>query len=253
MKLKGKVAIVTGASSGMGRDIARLYAAEGASVLVAARREERLKSLVEEVESAGGVMKACSCDLADPEEAEHLVDKAIKAFGHLDILVNNAGIMDNMSGVGDATNALYQKVFDINVRAPFITMRNAIKHFEERGGGVIINIASVGGLYGHVAGAVYTASKHALIGLTKNTGYTYATKNIRCNAICPGAVATEIGQTETMQDLNPEGAARYGLGFAMNPRTGKGSEIATAALFLASDDSSFVNGEALVVDGGWTA
>ncbi len=253
MKLQGKVAIVTGASAGMGRDIALAYSREGAKVLAVARRAERLAELVEEAKSAGGQIVAFAADMADKAKVEEMIDEAIKVFGKLDILVNNAGIMDDMAGVGDASDELFEKVFKVNVIAPFVAMRKAVKYFETAGGGVIVNVASIGGLYGHVAGATYTASKHAVVGLSKNTGYTYATKNIRCNVICPGAIATEIGTTESMKNINQAGAARYGLGMAMNPRMGKGTEIAAAAIFLGSDDSSFVNGETLVVDGGWSA
>lgn len=253
MKLKGKVAIVTGASSGMGRDIAKLYAKEGAKVLAVARREERLKDLADESKNFPGEIVALSADMMVKDQIEGMIDKAIEVFGRLDILVNNAGIMDNMAAVGDYMDELYEKVFDVNVKALFLSTRKAIKHFEEAGGGVIVNIASIGGLNGHVAGAVYTASKHAVVGLTKNTGYAYAKQNIRCNAIAPGAIATEIGTTESMKLLNQTWAQRFGISQALNPRTGEGTEIAAAALFLGSDDSSFVNGEILVVDGGWSA
>jgi len=253
MKLKGKVAIVTGASAGMGQDIAKLYAREGAKVLAVARREDRLQALVEETKDLPGEIVAFAADMMDPSQVEGMIEKAIQVYGKLDILVNNAGIMDNMAAVGDYMDELYDKVFDVNVKALFIAMRKAIRYFEEAGGGVIVNVASIGGLYGHVAGAVYTASKHAVVGLTKNTGFAYAQKNIRCNAIAPGAIATEISTTESMKHINMDWAKRFGMFQALNPRTGEGGEIATAALFLASDDSSFVNGEILVVDGGWSA
>lgn len=158
-----------------------------------------------------------------------------------------------MSAVGDVSDEMFDKVFDVNVKSVLYAMRKAVKHFEEVGGGVIINVASVGGLYGGVAGATYTASKHAVVGLTKNTAFMYALKNIRCNAICPGGIATEIGNSEFMKNINQEGAARTGLGLALNPRFGQGSEIATVVVFLASDDASFINGQCIAVDGGWRA
>jgi NAD(P)-dependent dehydrogenase (short-subunit alcohol dehydrogenase family) len=135
----------------------------------------------------------------------------------------------------------------------FLAMSKAVKYFESVGGGVILNIASIGGLKGGIAGAVYTASKHAVVGLTKNTGYMYAKKNIRCNAICPGAIATEIATSEFMKTINMDWAKVAGMSQALNPRMGDPKEIAKVAVFLASDDASFVNGQCLAVDGGWTA
>ena len=253
MKLKGKTAIVTGASSGMGRDIAFYFAKEGANVLAVARRAERLKDLEEQTKDLEGKVVAFSGDVSDKSKAEAMIDEAVKVFGKLDILVNNSGIMDDMSGIGDVGDEMYDKVFDVNVKATMYAMRKAVKYFEGVGGGNIINIASIGGIKGGIAGAAYTASKHAVVGLTKNTAYMYAPKNIRCNAICPGAIETEIAGSEYMKKINMEGAQRTGVGMALNPRSGKGSEIATVAVFLAGEDASFVNGQCLAVDGGWTA
>lgn len=253
MKLKGKVAVVTGASSGMGRAIALEYAREGAQVIAVARRAERLNELVEQAKELEGTITAYAADVTDPEKVNGMMDEALKLYGRMDILVNNAGIMDDMSAVGDASDEIFDKVFNLNVKSAFYAMRNAVGLFEAQGGGNIINIASVGGLYGGVAGAVYTASKHALVGLTKNTAFMYALKNIRCNAICPGAIATEISSTETMKNINMDGARRTGIGMGLNPRVGEASEIAKVAVFLASEDASFVNGQCLAVDGGWRA
>lgn len=253
MRLKGKTAIVTGASSGMGREIAYYFAKEGANVLAVARRAERLNQLVEDTRDFDGKIIAYSADVTDKEKVEGMIDEAIKQFGKLDVLVNNAGIMDDMSGVGDASDDMFDKVFDLNVKSMFYSMRKAVKYFEEVGSGNIINIASIGGLHGGIAGATYTASKHAVVGLTKNTGFMYAMKNIRCNAICPGGIATEIASGNFMQHINQEGAARTGIGLALNPRYGQPSEIASVAVFLASDDSGYINGQCIQVDGGWTA
>lgn len=253
MKLQGKVAVVTGASSGMGRDIAYHYAQEGAAVLAVARRTERLNQLVEETKDFSGKVVAFSADLSDKNSIEAMIDEAVKQFGKLDILVNNAGIMDDMSAVGDASEEMYDKVMNLNVKSMFLAMSKAVKYFESVGSGVILNIASIGGLKGGIAGAVYTASKHAVVGLTKNTGYMYAKKNIRCNAICPGAVSTEIATSEFMKTINMDWAKVAGMSQALNPRMGDPKEIAKVAVFLVSDDASFVNGQCLAVDGGWTA
>ena len=253
MKLKDKVAIVTGASSGMGREIAYSYAKEGAKVLAVARRADRLEQLVEDTKEFEGKVVAFSADLRIKDNIEKMVDEAIDVFGKLDILVNNAGIMDDMSPVGDASEEMYDKVMNLNTKSVFLSMNKAIKHFETAGGGIIVNIASVGGLKGGIAGAVYTASKHAVVGLTKNTGYMYAKKNIRCNAICPGAISTEIAASEYMKNINRNGAQLAGIGQSLNPRIAEPCEIAKVAVFLASDDSSFINGQCIAVDGGWTA
>ncbi|NLY73410.1 MAG: SDR family oxidoreductase [Tissierellia bacterium] len=253
MKLKDKVAIVTGASGGMGRDIARLFAEEGATVYAAARRIERLEELAETSKDFQGKIIPYGVDLMSKEDTEKMMDFVIEDAGKLDILINNAGIMDDFSPVGDVTDEMLKRVFDLNVFSLFYSMRKAIQIFEKQGNGNIVNISSIGGLYGARAGAVYTASKHAVVGLTKNTGFMYATKNIRCNAICPGGVETEIAASEFMKDINMKGMERIMTMMGGNPRTGTGDEIATVALFLASDDSSFLNGQAIAVDSGWTA
>lgn len=253
MKLKSKVAIVTGASSGMGRDIAALYAQEGATVYAVARREEKLIELAESAKDFEGKIIPMTVDLMSQKETENMVDKVFKAEGRLDILVNNAGIMDDFSPVGDVTDEMLHKLFDLNVFSPFYSSRAAVNIFTEQGSGNIINISSLGGLFGARAGAAYTASKHALTGLTKNTAFMYSKQNIRCNAICPGGIATEIGTGEFMKDINMDGMNMVMTGISGNPREGSGSEVATVALFLASEDSSYVNGQTIALDGGWTA
>jgi NAD(P)-dependent dehydrogenase (short-subunit alcohol dehydrogenase family) len=253
MKLKDKVAIVTGASAGMGKDIAYYFAKEGAIVYAVARRIERLEELANISKDLEGKIIPIAADLICKEATENMVEKAYKESGRLDILVNNAGIMDDFSPVGEVKDEMIEKVFNLNVYSPFYSMRKAVEIFLANGGGNIINVASIGGLFGSRAGAAYTASKHALIGLTKNTAFMYSKKNIRCNAICPGGIETEICTGEFMKNINMEGMNMATSGAAGNPRTGKGSEIATVAVFLASDDASYVNGQCIAVDGGWTA
>lgn len=253
MKLKGKVAIVTGASSGMGRDIAYLFAQEGATVYAIARRVDRLEELAASAKDFEGKIIPFGADLMKQEDAENIIDFAYNESGRLDILVNNAGIMDDFSPVGEVKDEMLEKVFALNVFAPFYASRKAVEIFLKQESGNIINVASIGGLFGTRAGATYTASKHALVGLTKNTGFMYAKKNIRCNAICPGGVDTEVGVGEFMGHVNETGIGVIMPNVAGNPRSGTGQEIATIALFLASEDSSFVNGQCIVADSGWTA
>jgi len=158
--------------------------------------------------------------------------------------------MDDFVPVDQVTNELWNRIMSININGPFYACREVIPIMLKQGGGSIINISSIGGLHGARAGAAYSASKHALIGLTKNIGFMYAQKGIRCNAIAPGAVNTNIGDG---MNPNPFGFERCTSGGANMPRTGEANEIATTALFLASADSSFVNGSVVTADGGWTA
>lgn len=251
MKLQDKVAVVTGAASGMGRAIAILYAKEGAKVVVSDLTLDGAGATVAEITAIGGTATAVSADVSKEGDVYKLVKAAMNTYGTLDILVNNAGVMDNFSPVGDVTDELWEKVFAVNVTGVMRTTRQALPIFLEKGAGVIVNIASVGGLYGSRAGAAYTASKHAVIGLTKNTGFQYADKGIRCNAIAPGGVNTNIGSS--FHEPNQEGMSKVMAGAAFNPRSGEPEDIAKIALFLAADDSGFVNGTVITADAGWTA
>lgn len=249
MKLKDKITIVTGASSGMGKEIARLYLAEGAVVYGIDLNKERLDVAAKEFSNAD--FHPLVADISQVEVVENILEQIIKSAGRIDVLVNNAGIMDDMLPVGEVSDQLWNKVLAVNLNGPMYLTRKAVKQMLEQGGGNIINIASIGGLYGSRAGAAYTVSKHGLIGLTKNTAFMYALKGIRCNAICPGAVATNIG--ETMRSPSQFGLERAMSGMATNPKTGEAVDIASIALFLASEDSKMINGATLVADFGWTA
>lgn len=251
MKLADKVAIVTGAGAGMGKAIAILFAKEGAKVVATDINLEAVQATVSEIEANGGIATAVQTNVALEEDIQKMVDTAVNTYGTLDILVNNAGIMDNFVPAGDVTDELWERVFAVNTTSVMRSTRKALPIFLEKSSGVIINVASIGGLHGSRAGAAYTASKHAVIGLTKNVGFQYANKGIRCNAIAPGGVQTNIASTLT--NPNPFGAERANAGVSANPRFGESEEIAKVALFLASDDSSFVNGAVIVADSGWTA
>ena len=251
MKLQNKVAVVTGAGSGMGKAITILFAKEGAKVIAADMNQETLNKVVAEITANGGTTKPVIANVTKEQDIQNMIDAAVNTFGSLDILVNNAGIMDNFVPAADVTDELWEKVFAVNVTGPMRATRKALPIFIKKGSGVIINIASAGGLFGSRAGAAYTASKHAVIGLTKNVGFEYAKLGIRCNAIAPGAVNTNIGNT--LFNPNKFGMERSMAGINLNPRVGEPEEIAKVALFLACDDSSLINGTIITADAGWTA
>jgi NAD(P)-dependent dehydrogenase (short-subunit alcohol dehydrogenase family) len=251
MKLEDKVAVVTGAGSGMGRAIAMLFAKQGAKVVVSDLNVNAAHETAADISSRQGASIAVEANVAKEEDVQKMIDTAVHTYGKLDILVNNAGIMDNFVPAAELTDDLWEKVFAVNATGPMRAIRKALPLFLEQGSGNIINIASVGGLYGSRAGAAYTASKHAVIGLTKNVGFQYANKGIRCNAIAPGGINTNIGTT--ISEPNEFGMERAMAGAGFNPRTGEPDDIARIALFLATEDSSFINGTVITADAGWTA
>lgn len=252
-KLENKVSIVTGAGAGMGKAIALLFAAEGCKVIATDIDQKRMDVLAKEIKEKGGELTTLIANMAKEEDIENMIRVAVTKYGTLDILVNNAGIMDNFQPVAEVENSLMEKVMKINFEGPFKAMRSAMKIFLAKGSGNIINVCSIGGIKGGVAGAAYTSSKHALIGLTKNTGYMYSKSGIRCNAIAPGAVNTSIAETIDMSKITPLVNDRIMSGMALMPRAGEPIEVAKVALFLASEDASFVNAHVCVVDGGWSA
>ncbi|WP_071131847.1 SDR family oxidoreductase [Enterococcus timonensis] len=250
MKLRDQVAIVTGSSSGIGKEITRLFLQEGAKVMAADLNEEGCLRLQDEVgEELAKNLLFLATDVSKKEQVEQLIAKTTEKFGQLDILVNNAGVMDDMVPVGDLTDELWEKVMRINVDGVMYACRLAIPLMENRNG-KIINISSVGGLFGNKAGAAHTASKHAVIGLSKNIGFMYARSGLRCNVIAPGATQTNI--QETMKNVHEFGVGRTKTDAASVPRVGEAKEVANVALFLASDDSSMINGSVIVADAGWT-
>ncbi|WP_339314125.1 SDR family oxidoreductase [Paenibacillus sp. FSL M7-0896] len=251
MRLHNKVAVVTGAASGMGKAIAVLYAKEGAKVVVADIHLEAVETVAGDIKAGGGEALAVQANVANESDIQNLIDSTVNTYGTVDILVNNAGIMDNFEPAGDIEDESWERVLAVNTTSVMRATRKVLPIFLEKQQGVIINVASVGGLFGARAGAAYTASKHAVIGFTKNTGFMYAAKGIRCNAIAPGGVETNIGST--MTHINPFGMERTQPGMALNPRMGQPAEIAQLALFLASEEAGFVNGAVITADGGWTA
>jgi len=250
MSFDGKVALVTGGTSGIGRETAIQFAKAGAKVVLAGRRTEAGEAVVNEITSAGGEAHFVQTDVTKEDQVKRLVEETVQHFGRLDIAFNNAGI-EHGGPVTEFTEEDYRKVFDINVLGVFLSQKYEIPAMLKFGGGVIINTSST---LGHIAmpgAAVYNASKHAVEGITKTTALELAEQGIRVNSVAPGAIATDMidraaGEegTEGRQQL----ASQHPMG-----RLGEAKEIAAAVLYLASDAASFTTGISLPVDGGYLA
>ncbi|MBN2470240.1 MAG: glucose 1-dehydrogenase [Anaerolineae bacterium] len=253
MKLNGKVAVITGGGSGMGRETAILFAKEGAKVVIGDWNETTMQETVEMIKAAGGDVIGLQGNVAVQADAEALVDAAISTYGRVDILINNAGVMDVNAGAGEVTNEIWERVMGVNVTGPMYLSRRAIPSMVENGGGAIVNIASVAGVSGAAAGVAYTASKHALIGMTRNTAWRYAQEGIRCNAVIAGAVKTNITASVDMSKMDPKGSQRAQAFYGLIPAQLEATDIANLVLFLSSDDSKNINGALIPADGGWTA
>ncbi len=250
MRLKDKVAVVTGAASGMGLAIAKLFVAEGAKVVAADWHGEAIAAAVAEI---GGSIVAVTADVSQQEQAEAMVDKAVSEFGHIDILVNNAGVMDLFQSVADVSNDTWRRVLSVNLDGPMFAMRRAVPLMLAQGGGSIVNVSSVAGVGGGSAGAAYTSSKHALNGLTKSTAFQHAKQGLRCNAIASGGVTTNIMQSVDATKLDQAALGRIGPYHAANPGMLEPIDIANLVLFLASDESRYINGAIIPADMGWRA
>jgi NAD(P)-dependent dehydrogenase (short-subunit alcohol dehydrogenase family) len=252
MSLQGKSAIISGAASGIGRATALLFAREGASVLLADLNESGGIEVQREISSAGGRAHYESADVTRAADCQRVVQRAVELFGTINILFNNAGIIRRASVV-DLSEEDWDRVMDVNVKSIFLMSRYAIPVMARGGGGSIINTSSGWGLTGGPKAAVYCASKGAVVLLTKAMAVDHGPQDVRVNCICPGDTDTAMLRDEARQlgqisDRFLADAARRPLG-----RLGKPEEIAQAALYLASDASSFVTGTALVVDGGGLA
>lgn len=249
MRLADKVCVITGAGSGMGRVAATMFAAQGAKVVVADTNEAAADETVAAVTGAGGQAVAVRADVSKETDARAMVDAAISTFGRIDVLYNNAGIMPEADhSVVDTEVDVWDAVMAVNVRGVFLGCKHAIPHMVGQGSGSIINIASFVALLGcSVPQDAYTASKGALLSLTRSLAVQFGPKGVRTNAICPGPVETPLLMDWLLKD-----EAAKNLRLARNPsgRFGKPEEIVNMALYLASDESRWTNGASLVVDGG---
>lgn len=250
-RLKGKIAIVTGSSSGIGKTTAEIFAREGASVVLAARRGELLREVEEGIKAAGGNAISVVADLRIRADCDRVVEEAIAAFGRIDILVNNAGIGDKHRPITRIEDDWWDEVISINQSAIFYITRAALKYMEPTGKGSIINISSIGGVHGS-AGIAYSASKSALLGMTKNIAIQFAGKGIRCNCVCPGPTPTPLNTPEQVATFDLEFADRCGEFFNTSIPEVTTEDQANACLYFASDDSKGVTGQILIVDNGAT-
>lgn len=251
MKLQWKVAIVTGAASGIGADSARLFASEGATVLCVDRDHHGANAVANEITAAGGRAKALTVDVSSEEEVRGMVETTVEEFGRLDVLFNNAGVMLPTDGDAEETDeAVWDQTFAINVKGVWLGCKYGIPAMRDTGGGSIINTASFVAVVGAAtAQLAYTASKGAVLSMTKELAVIHARENIRVNALCPGPLETKL----LMDFLDTEEKKQRRLVHVPMGRFGQSEEMAKSALFLASDDSSYTTGATFLVDGGLTS
>lgn len=247
---EGQVAVVTGASSGMGLATAQAFAQAGAAVVLADVNEPALREVTEALANAGHRAIAVTCDVSDEEQAASMVERAVRKFGRLDMAFNNASIMVPPTDAADEPAGQFDRVQAINLRGVWACMKHELKQMRAQSRGAIVNNSSLGGLVGNPGRAAYHASKHGVIGLTKSAALEYAPRGIRINAICPGTIETPmLGQMIANGELDMNDA----LAGQPIARLGQASEMAAAVLWLCSPGASFVLGVALPVDGGYTA
>lgn len=247
-RLKGKVAVVTGGNSGVGEATAKLFAAEGATVVITARREAALKAVADEIKAAGGEVLAVSTDISKPEDPERLMEMVMEKYGKIDILVNNAGVLEaGLKPVDRFTDEDLDRIIDTNQKGTMRCMRAASKRMES--GASIVNVASVAGEKG-CGGAVYVSSKAAVIGVTKHTALRFQKANIRCNAICPGNIITPMTTGSDPAALDPDMIGAMATHSDLRAPSCTAEDVANIILFFASDESRAITGQVIVTDFG---
>lgn len=245
-----KVALITGGSSGIGRATALAFAQEGAKVIVASRRENESRETVRLVREAGSEGLFVKTDVSKEADVKEMVEETIKAYGRLDFAFNNAGIEQIPTPFAEQTEETFNQITNINVKGVWLSMKYEIPQMLKNGGGAIVNMSSIAGLIGFPGIPLYVASKHAVLGLTRSTALEYAKSSIRINAVCPGAIETEMFErfVKDNEQVRDQVMAMHPIG-----RSGRPEEIANAVVWLCSDKASFITGQSLALDGGFTA
>jgi len=251
-RFENKVVIVTGGNSGIGKETAIQFAGEGAKVVVAARREDEGNAVVEEIKGAGGEAIFISVDVANPEDVQQMVNQTVETFGGLDYAFNNAGMVGSARApIEDYDLDAWERVMAVNVTGVFLCMKYQIPEMLKRGGGAIVNMASVSGFKGSSGGAaVYATSKHAVIGMSKSAALENAQRNIRVNTVCPAVIDTPLVHDNLFAS---EEAKQQVIDWHPIGRIGEPREVAGAVLWLCSDEASFVTGHQMIMDGGLMA
>ena len=260
MNLKGRVAVITGGETGIGRATVEALAAHGMQIVIGGILGEAGAETTKAVKEGGGSCEFHETDVRDVGKVDALVDNAVRSYGRLDVMINNAAVFDGFASCLDTTDSLWEKVIDINLRGCFFGCRAALRHMVPAGKGKIINVSSIGGLRGGADGASYTASKFGIIGLTRQLACDYAQKGIAINAVCPGSIVTGVREN-SLRILGDDAPPMRGVGsdpdaikrLVPAQRRGTAQEIANMLVFLASDNSEYIHGQALAVDGGWSA
>lgn len=251
-RLSGKIALITGGGTGIGRACALLFALEGACVVVAGRRRPPLDAVVREIEAAGGKALEVTCDVTDRASAQAAIVATTKQFGRLDILVNNAGAVV-VATVEQTSDEDWSRVLAINLTGTFLISRAALPALRKAGGGSIVNIGSILGMISRKQRAAYSAAKSGVAGLTRAMALDHAHENIRVNCICPSIIETELGLQSMAKAPDPEGERKRRAAEIPLGRLGKPEDVAQMAVYLASDESAWMTGAALPLDGGLTA
>jgi NAD(P)-dependent dehydrogenase (short-subunit alcohol dehydrogenase family) len=249
-ELQGKVALVTGGTSGIGRDTAVLFAKAGARVVIAGRRESEGKETVEQVRAAGGQGLFVKADVSKAAEVEALVQRTVEKFGRLDVAFNNAGIEGHWLPITEQSEEDWDRTIDINLKGVWLCLKYEIRQMlKQGGGGAIVNMASAAGLIGLAGAATYCASKHGVMGLTKSAALETARSGIRVNVVCPAVIETPMAD----RAYADPGIHKFVLGLHPIGRFGRAEEISAAVLWMCSDLASFMTGQSLVLDGGLLA